>query len=127
MQLLPPLRFRFVDEQDIAAYGDGWWVWDEEALAGLRGRDLIALEETVDMALPVILRGVHDDKALAKLAAMWIVLHRAGHPAKWDDFNPVVYGVRWEAFPLDETADSGDAPTPASTSSPEPTAESASS
>lgn len=127
MELLPPLRFRFTDADDVAAYGDDWRVWDEQELAGLRGKDLAALEEAVDLPLPAVMRGLRAEKAVPTMAAMWIVLHRAGHPATWDGFNPVVNAANWEAVPLGESPASGEGPTPDLPSSPAPSAESAAS
>lgn len=126
MELWPKLRFRFTEETDVATYGGDWWVWDEKELAGLRGRDLIVLEEAVDMAWPVILDGFHTEKTLPTMAVMWIALHRAGHRAcpRWDDFNPVVHLAEWEVIrdaPLGGAPDSGEAPTPDTDSSEAPT------
>lgn len=117
MQLSAPLRFRFRDPDDIAAYGDGWFVWDEIAVLGLKGRELIALEETVGPVLAV-LRGRHqkDQSTLATMAAMWIAMTRAGRKVAWDDFNPVVFATQWEVAPPDPLAGGG-APVPDSDSS----------
>lgn len=123
MQLFPPLRFRFADA-DHPTFGDRWWVWDIQELAGLRGRDLIDLEEAVDMPLAVIVDGLRVEKTLPTMAAMWIAVHRAGHPVAWNEFNPVVHGAHWEAVPLDPSPGPGEDPTPDSPSSPPPTVES---
>lgn len=109
MQLLPPFRFRFTDSLDVSAYGDDWWTWDEAEITRLRGRELIALEEAVDMPLVAILRGMRTEATAATMAAMWIVLHRAGRKVAWEAFNPVVHVVDWElAAPA--PLDSGGAP-----------------
>lgn len=133
MQLLPPYQFRFTEAEDVAAYGDQWWTWDEAAVARLRGRQLIALEEAVGMTLVDVFGGVHRDATAEKMAAMWIALHLAGHKVAFDDFNPAVMLATWELVPEEPApgpldGDSGGAPpTPDSGSSPEPTAESATS
>ena len=93
------LRFRFLDEQDIADYGGDWWVWDEDEIARIRGRDLIALEEQIGMSLRRVRRGLREDSTLATMAAMWIALHRTGHPVAWDQFNPAVQLAMWEVVP----------------------------
>lgn len=123
MQLWAPMRFRFGDADDVAAFGDGWWVWDEEEVTRLKGRELIALEEAVDTPLLVVMQGLRNKSALANMAAMWIALHRGGHPIAWADFNPVVFATEWEAVPA-APLDSGAAPAPDSDSSAPPSTES---
>lgn len=120
------LQFRFTDEADVAAYGDGWHLWDELALARLRGRELIALEELVDRELILIMQDLRKEKTLAKMAAMWLTLHREGHSVAWADFDPAVNTVDWEEAP-EVPLDSGAEGTPAPNSSPEPSTESATS
>lgn len=116
MQLLAPLRFRFTDPDDVAQFGDGWWTYDEAEITRLRGRELIALEEALDLSVRVVIRGFRADATAATMAAMWIALHRAGHPVAWADFNPVVMATDWERVP-DAPLDSGEAPEPDSSSS----------
>lgn len=116
MQLLAPFRFRFTDPTDVAAYGDGWWTWDESEITGLRGREIIALETAVDMPLVAIIQGMHNDATLATMAAMWIALHRGGHAVNWEQFDPIVLAVDWERVPA-APLDSGEAPAPDSDSS----------
>lgn len=122
------LRFRFTDEADVAAYGDDWWVWDEADLARIRGRELIALEEQIDLQLFEVRRQIREGKTLATMAAMWIVLHRAGNPVAWADFNPAVSLATWEVAP-EVPLVSGEDPAPESGSSttPPPSPESATS
>lgn len=127
LQLLPPMRFRFTDPDDIAAYGDRWWVWDEVAVTRLRGRELIAIEDTLDLAIPVLIRLLHtSESTLAHMAAMWIAVHRDGHPVAWADFNPIALAAEWEEVPA-PPLESGEAPAPDSGSSPAPSTESVSS
>jgi hypothetical protein len=131
VQLLPPYRFRFTEAEDVAAYGDRWWTWDEGAVARLAGREMIALEETVGLTIVEVFRDANRDATGGKLAAMWIALHLAGHEVAWPDFNPMVLLSTWELVPEEPApgpldGGSGEAqPTPDSGSSPEPTAESA--
>lgn len=115
------LRFRFTEEQDVAAYGDGWWVWDEKELARLRGRELIALEELIDMPLFEVRRLMRIGSTLGTMAAMWVALHRAGHPGlgTWADFNPAPSLATWEAVP-EVPLVSGEDPEPGSGSSTAP-------
>jgi hypothetical protein len=123
------LRFRFTDERDVAQYGDGWWVWDERDLAQMRGRDLIALEDQVDLPLWQIRRDLRTGSTLASMAAMWIAMTCAGTPVgAWVDFNPAVGLTDWEVAPQAPLA-SGEDPVPDSDSSttPAPSPESATS
>lgn len=100
MQLLVPHRFRFVDDDDVKAYGDGWRVWDEDALVRqMRGHELIELENTLGMPLRAVMVGVRRSSVIGFMAAMWIVLHRDGHEVAWEDFNPMVGICPWEVVP----------------------------
>jgi hypothetical protein len=111
------LRFRFLDEQDIAQFGDRWWVWDKDEFSGVRGRELVALEELVDMPMWQIRRDMATGSTLATMAAMFIAMHRAGTPTgAWDDFNPMVNHTAWEVAPEAPLASGGD-PAPDSGSS----------
>ncbi len=130
IKLAPPLRFRFQDPDDVAAYGDSWWVWDEAAVARLRVREQIALEETVGMPLRMAIELFHEDMARGGLVVMWVALHLAGHEVKWDHFNPIWLATDWQRVPKEATPplDSGEeTPTPDSPSSTGPSPESASS
>lgn len=118
-------QFRFTDEQDVAAYGDGWFVWDEDDLARIRGRELVALEEQVDMPLFQIRRylkavGTGSSNTLATMAAIWIAMQRSGtDPGAWADFNPAVSLTTWELVATPPLA-SGEDPAPDSGSSTTP-------
>lgn len=128
LYLWGPKRFRITEPEDVAKYGGDWWVWDEVALMRLPGRDMIALEEAVNMRLVAVIQGLRDDGTAAKLAAMWIAMHRGGHKAAWLEFNPMVHLAEWEDVPSEpDPLDSGEAPTPGESSSPEPSTESATS
>jgi hypothetical protein len=116
VQLLPPSRFRFTDDADVAAYGDGWWTWDEAALLALPGRDLIALEAAVGMPVAGVIDSFHRRETLGIMAAQWIALHRASHPVKWDDFNPITLAAEWDEVPP-APLDSGESPPTPSPSS----------
>jgi hypothetical protein len=120
------LRFRFTDEQDVAAYGDGWWVWDEANLTRLRGRELVALEDLLDMPLLRLRQLRQMGSTLGAMAAMWVSMHLAGTKVAWADFNPMVNMAVWEVVP-EAPLESGGDPAQASGSSTTPTAESATS
>jgi hypothetical protein len=124
LQLVTPMRFRFTEEADAATYGGDWWTWDETELSRLPARELIALEEAVGMPVVVVLQGLRQESTRAKLAAMWIAMHRAGHKVAWAEFNPAALLASWEEVPPETPLDSGEAPEPGSGSSSPPSAES---
>jgi hypothetical protein len=129
LELMAPTKFRFVDEADVAKYGGGWWVWNEIELTRLPARDIIALEEAVDMPLVSVIRSVRQGTTSGVLAAMWIAMHRGGHDAAWADFNPAALLAEWREVSYEAPLDSGEDPTPGSDSSaaPPPNTESPSS
>jgi hypothetical protein len=122
VQLWPPLRFRFVEPEDVEKYGSAWYVYDEAALIRLRFREQAALEEAVDMPLIEMIRGMHDRQTVPTAAGMWVVLHRLGVGGPWKDFDPLVHLVEWEKVPAEAPLDSGVAPAPDSSSSTAPPA-----
>jgi hypothetical protein len=129
LELMAPTKFHFVDEADVATYGDGWWVWDEVELTRLPARDIIALEEAVGMPLVAVINSARRGTTRGVLAAMWIAMHRGGHDVAWADFNPAALLAEWAEVPAEAPLDSGEAPTPGSDSSaaPPPSTESPSS
>lgn len=128
LQLWLPSRWKFDAAEDVAAYGDRWWTWDEPALARLRARQLIEIEETIGMRVVDVIEKVHDKETVGLLAALWISMHLDGHTVAWGDFDPFVFATVWGAVPDEGPLDSGeDQPTPESPSSPEPETASATS
>lgn len=119
MQLKPRLRFRFVDETDVAEYGDLWWIYDEEVITSLPSRKLIELENVVGSYFRVM-EQFREGKVVGLLAAMWISLTLAGREVDWDGFNPIALRAEWQEAP--SPLGSGGDPVPDSNSSPEPTA-----
>lgn len=127
IELWAPKRFRFTDEADVEAYGDGWYVWDEAAVTGLRSRKLIELEEATEIPVERLLAGLRTGSTLARMAAMWISLHLAGHEVAFADFDPAALTTRWEDVPVGPLGGSGEDPAPDSASSPGPDSGSATS
>jgi hypothetical protein len=114
---LPPLRFRFA-EADWEQYGSDWYDFDEQQLATVRARDLIALDDeckqhlrlTIVESLRLVLGG--DFRAV--LAVLWLTRRLAGHDDKLADFNPLAAGVEMKIV---KTGQAGDAVPPDSSSS----------
>jgi len=127
LRLWGPSRWKFTAEDDVAAYGDRWWTWDEVALSRLKARRLIEIEETIRLRFVDLIEKVHDKSTLGQLAALWVSMHVAGHPVAWDDFDPTVFTTVWEPVSDETPLDSGPDPAPDENSSPEPLTESATS
>ncbi|HEY9417119.1 MAG TPA: hypothetical protein VIQ30_20365 [Pseudonocardia sp.] len=114
---LPAVRFRFCEE-DRETYGDDWWTFDEAALAKLRAKELVAIDDAlreglglnVTTALLSYMRG----ETRGSLAVMWLARRLAGITEPLDGFDPLVM------LADTELVKAADADPPASTSSPLP-------
>lgn len=119
-------RFRFLDADDQAKYGDGWYVWDEEATARRAARELGLLEAEIGVTIVRVIDGARRNSAIGNLAATWLSV-RAVDPAlagPYANFSPLVVFLEWEEAPAEEpgvVAPLG--PTPVSDSSGLPAAE----
>lgn len=127
LALTAPRRWRFTDVDDIAAYGDRWWIWNPAAVSRLPARQLIEIEEAIGIPWLAVLEQQQGRTTLGALAALWISMHQAGTTVAWDEFSPLVFTTEWEEVPAEPPLDSGAAPTPDSSSSPAPATESATS
>ncbi|HEY9418157.1 MAG TPA: hypothetical protein VIQ30_25640 [Pseudonocardia sp.] len=116
MKLLPPIRFRFA-EDDQAEYGDGWTVYDESALLRVPARELVEIERQIGMGVLTMMRRARQNFTDANLAAMWVSRRLAGDERAFAEFQPLVMLANWEPV------DGGDADPPAPTSSPAPSEE----
>jgi len=125
--LSAPMRWKFTAVDDVAAFGDRWWMWDGRALIRLKGRELIGIEETIGMSIADLLEKLDQRTTLGQLGALWLSMHMAGHEVVWADFDPTVYLTVWEEVPAEPPLDSGQDPEPDASSSPEPATESATS
>ena len=127
MKLLPPMRFRF-HEDDRERYGSDWWVYDEAALVRVPARQLVEIEEQIGMGVRDMLLGVRTNLTLANLASMWVARRLAGHLVKRGDqmvaepfegFEPLVWLADWEPVPATDDVD----PPASASSTPPPSAE----
>lgn len=107
--LLAPIRFRFVDEADVARWGAEWYVYDEGAIVRAPARDLVALERELGMTLISAMNGFRDDSVLGNLAATWLAV-RAVDPklaGPFDDFTPLIMLINYESVPDEAEVDEG--------------------
>ena len=127
MRLLPPLRFRFA-EDDRAQYGSDWYVYDEAALLRIPARELVEIERTIGMGVLTMIGRARANFTDGNLAAMWVARRLAGLrverggkqvPEPFDEFQPLVLLAEWEKAP----ADDADPPASTSSSSPQNSAE----
>jgi hypothetical protein len=104
--LLKPLRFRFTDAQDIADYGERWYIYDESAITSMRARDLMPLEQELGLPLADVMNGVRQSSIMGDMAGAWLALKldpEFGDKAPaFADFNPVVMLLKWSAVPAEE-------------------------
>lgn len=109
LRALPPVWFRFTDEEDQGKYGNRWFKYDEGAILRKRARDQVALETDLGMPLVSVMNGFRDSTTLGDLAVAWLGVHETD-PARagdFDDFNPVTGLIQWsgddpEPGPKDE-------------------------
>lgn len=104
MHVLKPLRVRLTDPDDVARYGDRWWVYDEAAIMRLGADELIAIEREI---YPTKLRAAMDDSRengiLGDLIAVWVAIRMAADPnwpaPKFADFKPLILLAEWQLVP----------------------------
>jgi hypothetical protein len=109
--LIKPIRFRFTDPEDVARWGDRWYVYDEGAIVRTPARELVALEQELGMTVISAMNGFRDDSVLGNLAATWLAV-RAVDPelaGPFDDFTPLIMLINYESIPdeVDEGKDEG--------------------
>jgi hypothetical protein len=104
--LLRPARFRFTEDADKAAFGDGWRTYDEAKIVRLPARELIKIEEELGTSVVDVIRGVRSESMLGYLAATWIVLHLEDPDlaGPYDAYSPVVLLAEWAPMPEQEAA-----------------------
>lgn len=111
MLILKPWRVRLTDPDDIARYGDRWWVYDESAVMRLPVDELAAIEAQI---YPIRLKGAMEDYrqdgVMGDLIALWVAMRIAADPAHpapaFADFKPLIMLADWQRVP-DEEVDPG--------------------
>ena len=77
--LLPPMRFRFTHPEDVAKYGDGWFVYDELGILSRPGRTNIKAEATIGSPLADVMRAFRVNHPAAKIFVAWIAGPKGRH------------------------------------------------
>src|SRR5688500_1504884 len=90
--LMAPVRFRFTEPDDVKAYGDNWYVYDESRIVRLPARELIKLETEVGQPMANVLEGFREDAVSGRLPATWIAVHLQDPSiaGPYRDYSPVV-------------------------------------
>lgn len=114
MQLLPPTRFRFCEE-DREKYGDQWFEYNEAAIARLPVGEMVDIEREVGMSLPLVFHRVRGAYADGNLAATWVARRVAGVVEPFADYAPLVFLAEWDRAPAGDV----DPPEGSASSSPE--------
>lgn len=99
-QAYPPIEFRFLHDEDIAKYGDRWWLYNESALIRMPVRSLIELESALGMPLVSAMNGIRMKTVLGDTAGAWMAI-RAADPelaGSFDDFNPLIMLTEWRPW-----------------------------
>lgn len=104
--LLKPLQFRFTDPQDIADYGDRYWIYDESIITAQRARTLMALEQEIGLPIADVMNGVRASSAMGDMAGSWLAMkldpdYGDKAPA-FENYNPIVMMIKWSAVPAEE-------------------------
>lgn len=125
MQALPPLRFRF-HQDDHQQYGADWQTYDEAKLARIRGRELVDIETAIEAEfgrkLAEMLVRFRVDATDAKLALSWAARRMAGITEPLADYQPMVALMDWELADQEAAADDADPPAQGASTSSTPTA-----
>lgn len=113
MRLLPPVRFRFC-EDDRERYGSDWTVYDESALVRVPAGELAEMERQIGMSIPTMLARSRAGYTDATRASTWVARRLDGISEPYEAYEPLVLLMEWEAVPA-----AADVDPPDPTSSPE--------
>lgn len=106
-KFLQPLRFKFEHPDDVKAYGDDWYVYDEYAIVNLPGQQLVEFEQEMDGTKIVeIFNGFRDDNMIGLIGSAWLAVKMSARanllPENFSDFSPHMIMSDWERVPADE-------------------------
>lgn len=103
---LAPLRYRFTHPDDIATYGEDWYIYSEPVITNLPGRRLAELEAEIGMSSIDMMNGVRASEAMADLAASWLGIKldadRGEKCPEFSKFDVHTLLIEWERVPQDQ-------------------------
>lgn len=104
MFILKPWRVRFTDPDDVAKYGDRWWLYDESAIMRLPVDELRAIEAQIyPVRLKHAMLDSREDGITGDLVAVWVSMRMAAdpdHPAPaFAEFTPRIMLAEWQRVP----------------------------
>jgi len=103
INLVKAMRFRFTDPDDVATYGDRWWIYDESVWTRLPARTLMQFERQIGTPLVDMMTGFRADTAFGDMGAAWLAMKLADAKVPvFGDFNPRVMTLEWERVPDEE-------------------------
>lgn len=113
VSVIAPVQIRFLDPADVAAYGDGWHLYDEAALVRLPARQLVALEQACGYSVRTMMAELRRHTVMGDLLVAWCALYLED-PAlagNFEDFTPLTFAIEWRRAEFDDLG-KGDAPSP---------------
>lgn len=126
LKALPPVWFRFTDENDKGKYGDGWFKYDESSILLKSARELISLETDLGMPIVAVMNGFRESTVLGDTAIAWLGV-RDRDPAMagdFDQFDPITMMIEWvkeNPEPEGKSEPPASTPAPVVSDSPTPT------
>lgn len=128
LKALPPIWFRFTDEQDKKTYGDRWYVYDESELMLTRTQALVLIEDELGMPLPEAMNAFRASSVRGDASASWLGVRRVDRAmaGDFDEFDVITNMIEWTSVdpaPKDEPAEAlpdvpPDLPSESTTSAP---------
>lgn len=110
--LLGPLRVRFTQPEDIAIYGDGWFVYSERDITRKPARELVEIEQQIGVPLIDAMNDLRRSSVFGDLVGAWIAVreHDPKLAGEFEDFSPLIMFAEWEEVPKDEGKGEGETP-----------------
>lgn len=96
---LPDLEFRFTHPDDVGKYGDGWINYSEKKIMLMPVRQLIQVEETIDMSIVDMMNGSRNATSAGTLAATWLglLLEDPAVAGEYASYEVHVHHIDWRA------------------------------
>lgn len=96
---LPDLEFRFTHPDDVGKYGDGWISYSERQIMLMPVRQLIQVEDTIDMSIVDMMNGSRNATSAGTLAATWLglLLEDPAVAGEYASYEVHVHHIDWRA------------------------------